>query len=144
MSRSATGERGAQLVSDELVARKYRTVIMPTNNRGFDIQCVSPKGESFKVEVKCSSSVGTQVPLQIKSHLESALQPDLIYVLVRVSENPAVSPEFFVMTHEEIQAAWAKMPRFKPNGEPYVIRGTGYIDWKHINQYRDEWEKFPA
>jgi hypothetical protein len=65
MSRSETGQRGAQLVADELTARDYRTLIMPPNNRGFDIQCVSPKGESFRVEVKCSSSIGTQVPLQI-------------------------------------------------------------------------------
>ena len=143
MSRSATGERGAQLVSDELVVRKYRAVIMPPNNRGFDIQCVSPKGASFKVEVKCSSSVGTQVPLQIKSHLESSLQRDLFYVLVRVSESPVIPPEFYIMTHKEIQAAWEKMPKFKPNGEPYVIRGTGYIDWKHINQHRNKWEKLP-
>ncbi len=143
MSRSLTGERGAQIVSNELASRGYRSIIMPPNNRGFDIQCVSPNGESFRVEVKCSSSIGTQVPLQVKSHLEAPLQRDLFYVLVRVSENPALAPEFYVMTHKEIQAAWDKMPKFKPNGQPYVIGSTGYIDWKHINRHKDEWEKLP-
>ena len=143
MSRSLTGERGVQHVSDELVARGYRSVIMPPNNRGFDIQCISPNGESFRVEVKCSSSIGTQVPLQVKSHLESSLQRDLFYVIVRVAENATVSPEFYVMTHQEIQAAWDKMPKFKPNGQPYVIGSTGYIDWKHINQHKDKWGKLP-
>lgn len=125
-------------------ARNYRAAVMPPNNRGFDLRCVFPKGEPFRVEVKCSSSAGTQVPLQIKSHLESPLQRDLFYVLVRVSESPTVAPEFYVMTHEEVQAAWEKMPKFKANGDPYVIRRNGYIDWKYINPHQDKWGKLPG
>jgi hypothetical protein len=141
--RGETGIRGAQFVADELVSRGYKALIMPPYNRGFDISCVSPKGKPFRVEVKCSTSIGTQVPLQIKSHLEAALQRDLVYVFVRPPEGPSASPEFCVMTHAEIHAAWAKMPRIKPDGTPYVIKGTGYIDWKHINPHRSGWNKLP-
>ena len=116
---------------------------MSPYNRGFDISCVSPSGRPFKVEVKCSTSIGTQVPLQTKSHLDEPLQSDLFYVFVRPPDDPSGAPEFYIMTHAEIQAAWAKMPRVKPNGMPYVIGATGYIDWKHINEHRDSWHKLP-
>src|SRR6266478_1216740 len=119
--RSETGLTGAELVSKELVSRGYGTVVMPPYNRGFDLNCRSPQGISFKVEVKCSTSVGTQVPLQIKSHLDAPLQKDLLYVFVRPAETSAASTEFFLMTHAEVHAAWAKMPRIKPDGTPYVI-----------------------
>jgi len=140
--RGETGISGVQLVANELVSHGYKALVMPPYNRGFDINCVSPQSMPFKVEVKCSTSIGTQVPLQIKSHLEAALQRDLLYVFVRPPEGPS-SAGFFVMTHAEIHAAWAKMPRTKPDGTPYVIKGTGYIDWKHINQHRGSWNKLP-
>ena len=143
MSRGVTGERGAQLTANGLAMRGDHPTFMLPNNRGSDIQCVCQSGEWFRVELRCDSSIGTQVTLQDKSHLKAPLQRDLFYVLVRVSENPAVTPEFYVMTHKEIQAAWDKMPKFKPNGQPYVIGSTGYIDWKHINQHKDKWEKLP-
>jgi len=140
----ATGIQGTQLVADELVSRGYKANVMSPYNRGFDISCVSPGGRSFRVEVKCSTSAGTQVPLQTKSHLDASHQSDLFYVFVRPVDASSGVAVFFVMTHSEIQAAWAKMPRMKPDGTPYVIGATGYIDWKHINPHRAGWHKLPT
>jgi hypothetical protein len=140
----ATGLQGTQLVADELVLRGYKADVMSPYNRGFDVRCVSPSGRLFKVEVKCSTSVGAQVPLQTKSHLDAPVQSDLFYVFVRPPEGRSSAGEFFVMTHSEIHAAWAKMPGVKPDGTPYVIGATGYIDWKHINPHRDGWHKLPT
>lgn len=141
--RGKTGIRGAELVAQELISRGYGANLMSPYNRGFDISCVSPRGRLFKVEVKCSTSIGTQVPLQTKSHLDAPLQSDLFYVFVRPPGDPSGASEFYVMTHSEIHTAWAKMPRVKPNGRPYVIGATGYIDWKHINAHRGSWNKLP-
>jgi hypothetical protein len=116
---------------------------MPPFNRGFDIQCSSLGSSTFRVEVKCSTSAGTQIPLQVRSHLETPLQPDLFYIFVRMSMCEFRTPEFYVMNHEEVRNAWAKMPKVKPDGRPYFIGLTGYIDWKHIYPYKDRWDKLP-
>src|SRR5215470_12904435 len=96
--REKTGIRGAELVTQELISRGYRATLMAPYNRGFDISCGSPTGRSFKVEVKCSTSTGTQVPLQTKSHLDAPLQSDLFYVFVRLPDDPSGVPEFYIMT----------------------------------------------
>jgi len=142
-NRGQTGIRGAQLVAAELTLRGFNANLMSPYNRGFDISCVSPSGRPFKIEVKCSTSIGTQVPLQIKSHLEAPLQSDLFYVFVRPPGNSSGAADFYVMTHSEIHMAWAKMPRVKPDGTPYVIGATGYIDWKHIDAHHSSWHKLP-
>jgi hypothetical protein len=138
-----TGSRGSELVCKELDSRGYKTVAMPNHNPGFDIDCKSPSGGSFEVEVKCSTSIGTQVPLQVRSHLEAALRLDRFYIFVRGANPETAEAEFYVLTHEEVQGAWALMPKLKPDGQPYVIGSTGYIDWRHINHHRDRWDKLP-
>jgi hypothetical protein len=141
--RRHTGIRGAQLVADELISQRFSAELMSPYNRGFDIRCGSPTNRPFRVEVKCSTSTGTQVPMQTKSHLEAPLQSDLFYVFVRPPSNPSGAADFYVMTHSEIHAAWAKMPREKHDGTPYKIGATGYIDWKHILAHRSSWHKLP-
>ncbi|MCM3869235.1 MAG: hypothetical protein ND895_00885 [Pyrinomonadaceae bacterium] len=142
--RTATGRDGVKLVCDELTRLGYKCVVMPDNNPGFDIACHSPEGAAFKVEVKYSKAGHADVHLQIRSHLESKLQSDLFYVFLRPMSDVNPWLEFSVMTHGEVQAAWAKQPRVKPDGTPYVINGTGYIEWKHLTEYLNNWNKLPS
>ena len=141
--RRDTGIRGVQLVADELILQGYNTELMSPYNRGFDIRCGSPTGRRFRVEVKCSTSIGTQVPMQTKSHLEAPLQSDLFYVFVRPPSTSSGAADFYVMTHSEIRTAWAKMPREKADGTPYKIGPRGHLDWKHIIAHRASWQKLP-
>lgn len=147
LTKSEIGATGVQLVADELLRRGYNPTIMPNHNVGFDLTVIgkqqsalSEVGSPFatEVEVKFSTSSGTQVPLQIRTHLECPVR-NRVYVLVRMLHRN--TPEFFIMTHQEIQKAWEQMPKIKPSGEPYVIRGTGYIDWSHIQPHKDCWNK---
>jgi hypothetical protein len=142
--RTATGRDGVQLVCDELARIGYEFVVMSDNNPGFDLTCLSPEGAAFRVEVKYSKAGHEFVHLQIRSHLESQLQPDLFYVFIRPMSDVNPWPEFSVMTHAEVQAAWAKQPRAKPDGTPYVINGTGYIKWKHLAEHCSNWNKLPS
>lgn len=151
---SEVGNRGVQIVAGELRQRGYAPTIMPNHNIGFDISCTTPPSATspgaasmgalsadFEVEVKSSTSAGTQVPMQRTTHLECELR-NRFYVIVKNRKNG--KSDFFIMTHEEIQKAWDKMPRIRANGDPYVIRSTGYIDWKHIQPHQNRWDKLPA
>jgi hypothetical protein len=137
-----TGRTGEYLTFRELKWRKYEAEIMPSGNKGYDIQCHSPSGVPFVVEAKTASSNGTQAPLQL-DHLQGELRADRFYVFVKYIDGSV--EEFVVMDNEEVHAAWAIMLlNRKPTGEPYVIDGTGYIDWKHLIPHREKWDKLPA
>ncbi len=139
-ARTLTGQRGAEAVITQLANRGHVVNGMPNHNKGFDVDCQSPSGCKFRVEVKTSSSNGTQVPIQLH-HVEGLLKPDLFFVLVKALD---VAPffEYFVLIHEEIKAAWILMPKQKMNEEPYVINGA-HIDWSLVKLQRDRWYKLP-
>lgn len=135
-----TGQTGAEAVLKELASRGHVVRGMPNHNKGFDVDCESPKGCKFLVEVKTSSSKGTQVPIQIH-HVEGPIKPDLFYILVKKLEaSPFV--EYYILTHEELRAAWILMPKRKMNEQPYVI-DRAHIDWRLIELQRDRWYKLP-
>ena len=111
MSRAKTlsGQKGAEAVIVELTKRGYVVRGMPNHNKGFDVDCQSPMGCKFRVEVKTSSSKDTQIPIQL--HLvEGNLNPDVFYVLVKKLD---VTPffDYYVLTHQELHAAWILMPK---------------------------------
>ncbi len=134
------GKLGEYLTYRELKWRKYKAVMMPEGNKGFDIQCHSPSNIPFVVEAKSSSSNGTQAPLQL-DHLQGELRGDRFYVFVKYIDGNL--EEFVVMSNEEVHAAWTLMPKRTPTGEPYVIDGRGHIDWKHLTPHRERWDKLP-
>jgi len=113
---------------------------MPNHNKGFDLDCQSPNGCKFRVEVKTSSSEKTQIPIQLH-HVEGLLKPDLFFVLVKKLD---VTPffEYYVLTHDELKAAWILMPKQKLNEEPYVINPP-YIDWSLVKLQQNRWYKLP-
>src|SRR5437867_11815437 len=75
--------------------------IMPNHNKGFDIDCQSPNGYTFRVEVKTSSSKNTHIPIQLH-HVEGNLKPDLFFVLVKKSE---LAPLFRILRFDQIGRA---------------------------------------
>jgi hypothetical protein len=84
MSRTKmlTGQQGAETVIAELTNRRHVVKGMPNHNKGFDIDCQSPNGCKFRVEVKTSSSKDTQIPIQLH-YVEGLLKPELFFVLVK-------------------------------------------------------------
>ena len=138
--KTLTGQQGAEAVIGELTERGYVVKGMPNHNKGFDVDCQSPNGNKFRVEVKTSSSEKTQMPIQLH-HVEGLLKPDLFFVLVKKLD---VAPffEYYVLTHEELKAAWILMPKQKMNEEPYVINPP-YIDWSLVKLQQNRWYKLP-
>ena len=139
-AKTLTGQQGAEAVIREVTKRGHLVKGMPNHNKGFDVDCQSPKGCKFRVEVKTSSSEKTQIPIQL-DHLEGVLNSDLFFVLVKKLE---VDPffEYYVLTHEELKAAWILMPKQKMNEEPYVINPP-YIDWSLVKLQQNRWYKLP-
>jgi hypothetical protein len=140
-TKTLTGQKGADAVIVELTKRGYLVKGMPNHNKGFDVDCQSPKGCKFRVEVKTSTS-NTQIPIQLH-HLEGKLDPDLFYVLVKKLEG-APFDDYYVLGHEELKAAWMLMPKQMMNEQPYVITSSrAHIDWRLVELQRNRWYKLP-
>ncbi|MGH9970992.1 MAG: hypothetical protein ACREBG_24815 [Pyrinomonadaceae bacterium] len=139
-ARTLTGQQGAEAVIVQLTNRGHVVKGMPNHNKGFDVDCQSPNGCQFRVEVKTSSSKNTHIPIQLH-HVEGPLKPDLFFVLVNKLE---VAPffEYYILTHEELKAAWIPMPKQMMNEKPYVI-DRAHIDWRLIELQRERWYKLP-
>jgi hypothetical protein len=139
-AKTLTGQQGAEAVIVELTQRGHVVKGMPNHNKGFDVDCQSPKGCKFRVEVKTSSSKNTHIPIQLH-HVAGYLKPDLFFVLVKKSE---VAPffEYYVLTHEELKAAWILMPKQMMNEQPYVI-DRAHIDWRLVELQQNRWYKLP-
>ena len=140
--KTVTGQKGAEAVILELTKRGYVVWGMPNHNKGFDVDCQSPKGCKFRVEVKTSSSKDTQIPIQLH-HVEGDLNPDVFYILVKKLE---VAPffDYYVLTREELKAAWILMPKQMMNEQPYVITASrAHIDWRLVELQRHRWYKLP-
>jgi uncharacterized protein DUF3883 len=58
LEKTITGQKGIDAVIHELTHRGHIVKCMPNHNKGFDIDCCSPTGCKFRVEVKTSSSTG--------------------------------------------------------------------------------------
>lgn len=138
-AKTLTGQQGTDAVIKELTNRGHVVKGMPNHNKGFDVDCQSPTKCKFRVEVKTSTS-NTQIPAQLH-HVEGPLKPELFYVLVKKLD---VAPffEYYILTHEELKAAWVLMPKQMMNEKPYVI-DRAHIDWRLIELQRNRWYKLP-
>ena len=97
-AKTLTGQIGAEAAILEPTKRGYVVSDMPNHNKGFDVDCQSPKGCKFRVEVKTSSSKDTQIPIQLH-HVEGNLNPDRFYVLVKKLDD-APFFDYYILTHE--------------------------------------------
>lgn len=138
-ARIDTGDRGEEATALQLMQRGYSATPMPRNNRGFDIDCVSPNGDKFRVEVKTTKTKNADVYIQV-SFLNSDLINDLFFIWVAVFSSDEAFREYYILTHEDVKAIWDLMPKVKPNGELYK---PGFLKWKHIRPHHNRWDKLP-
>jgi hypothetical protein len=136
-----TGDAGELFTAGHLRDRKYSVTLMPRNNKRYDLNCVSPVGSVFMVEVKTSSSKDTQVPFQIRL-LNGPLDPDLYFVCTKLVANTDSEFEYYVMTHSDLKMAWDQMPKINVRtNAPYVMTSTGWIKWEYILSHRESMGK---
>lgn len=98
MKKKATGDRGEELVLEELSRRGYCAVLKGPNHPVFDIDCKSSSGNCFVVQVKNSTAGGTQAWIGLTA-VDGSLRDDLYFVILREWDRPKTTPEFFVLTH---------------------------------------------
>jgi antitoxin ParD1/3/4 len=132
-ARIDTGDMGEEATAQELTQRGYLTQLMPRNNPGFDIACVSPSGNRFRVEVKTTKTKNADVYIQL-SFLNSGLISDLFFVWVAVFTSDEAFREYYILTHEDVKAVWDLMPRIRPDGELYK---PGFLKWKYIQPHHN-------
>jgi hypothetical protein len=81
-------------------------------------------------------------PIQL-STLEGPPSKDNFLVVVLV---PAIEDDrfrFFILTHEEMQSAWAAVPKTKRSGEPLKPGWEG-IGWSAVKPHENAWHKLPG
>lgn len=89
----------------ELTRKQYDVTLTFGNTPKVDLLCSIPDSEKqFKVQVKgITNKAGLRVQ---KNFFEGSTQQNLVFVIVLVSKDQPF--RFFIMTHEEVRAAWSK------------------------------------
>lgn len=89
----------------ELTRKQYDVTLTFGNTPKVDLLCSIPDSEKqFKVQVK---GITNQAGFRIqKNFFEGSTQRDLVFVIVLVSKDQPF--RFFILTHEEVRAAWSK------------------------------------
>jgi hypothetical protein len=128
-------------VGAELSRRGYDVTFTLGNTRKVDMLCAVPDGRTFKVQVKgLSNRNGFYID---RSFFEGTAQHDLYLVVVYVPPlNTAGPMEFHVLSHEQAQREYSKMPTHKKDGRPYPS-GSG-LNWGSVVAYKDAWHTFPS
>jgi len=128
-------------VGAELSRRGYDVTFTLGNTRKVDMLCAVPDGRTFKVQVKgLSNRNGFYID---KSFFEGVTQDDLYLVVVYVPPLSTADPvEFHVLSHEQAQREFSKMPTHKKDGRPYPS-GSG-LNWGSVVAYKDAWHAFPS
>src|SRR5208283_3449796 len=105
--------------------------------------CSVPNGQSFKVQVKGTSS--KNFVLIQEAFFNAPLQQDLFLIVVLVPPANAISAsQFFVLSHADAIREWNSLPDTKKDGTPYASGGSyGGLYWRNIKPYEGKWEKLP-
>ncbi len=91
--KKKTGDRGENIVLEELIRRGYKALLKPTNHPIFDIECESSDGRKFTVQVKNSTAKGTQAWIGLTA-MDRELRDDLYFILLRQWDPTNEIPEF--------------------------------------------------
>jgi hypothetical protein len=136
-----TSWAGVLATAAELSRRSYDVTITLGNTPTTDLLVAAPDGSAFRIEVK-SASTPNFVPVQ-KGILEAPARPDLIFVIVLVPRKPQEPFRFFVMTHDDVRAAWQATSKSKKSGEPYKPGWEG-LNWRSVTAHENCWSKLPG
>ncbi|MGO9013623.1 MAG: hypothetical protein ACLQF0_01460 [Dissulfurispiraceae bacterium] len=124
----------------ELSRRAYDVTFTLGNTPKVDMMCSVPEGQAFKIQVK-----GISNPRDFwvnKSFFDGPTQPNLYLVVVLVSKEAQddLSFHFFILSHEEAQKEFNKLPITKKDGSPITQFGLG---WTSVKRYKNKWDTFP-
>ena len=136
-----TSSAAALATGAELSRRGYDVTFTLGNTRKVDMFCAVPDGRTLKVQVKgLSNRNGFYIG---KEFFDGAAQHDLYLVVVYVPPLGAPgSMEFHVLSHEQAQHEFSKMPTNKKDGRTYPD-GSG-LNWGCVAPYKDAWATFPS
>lgn len=107
-----TAQAAAMAVSAELARRGYDVAFTLGNTPKVDLLCNVPDGDMFKVQVKGLTIANGFIVR--KSFFDESRDHNLFLVVVLVPPTPEADDvpfRFFVLSHDEARAEFAKMPR---------------------------------
>jgi hypothetical protein len=136
--RYKTQWTGQFAVAAELTRRGYLVAIPLGNLPARDLQCESPSGKSFSVQVKSLSSK-TFFPLQ-KNFLEKE-KKNLYFVFVYIPEKYNQPLEYFILSHKQLLNVWKKEKK-KQIGKPHKEWAEG-VFYKALFDFKNRWEILP-
>ena len=138
-NRQHTASAAALAVSAELSRRGYDVAFTIGNTPRTDLLCSVPEGKAFKIQVKGIS--GPYAFYVQKEFFERYSEEELFLVVVLVPNDEQTSWRYFILTREDSRNEFAKIPKTKKDGTPYVS-GFG-LNWGSITPYENKWDKFP-
>jgi hypothetical protein len=121
-------------VAAELSRRGYVVALTLGNAPRTDLMVTSPSGSCFRVEVKGQATKSFWL---VRRH---AVDEDHFYILVFVPK--AGSPDFFVLTCEEVQTLREEYAQ-KSTARGRYHDDCGGFNWTTPHLHRDRWDKLP-
>lgn len=122
-------------VAAELSRRGYMVALTLGNAPRTDLMATSPSGKCLRVEVKGQATKNFWI---VRRH---PIDPDHFYFFVFLPKSG--SPEFFVLTCEEVQALREEYAvRMRENGR--YRDDLGGLNWTTPFPHRDRWDKLPG
>src|SRR5215213_2066522 len=118
-STSETGREGVKFVCQELTSRGYALTESHSFTRDSRRTFASPNGRSFDVQSSYTKSGHSDAYVK-PSYLKDPVEEDLFFIFLRPYSDNNPTPEFSIMTHSDVHAAWTLMPKNQPDGTPYV------------------------
>ena len=136
-----TSWAAAFAVAAELSRRCYDVAFTVGNTPRYDLFCTGPGNTAFKVQVK---GISNAAAFWVQSHFFSTqTEEDLFLIAVLVPRSSEDSPfRFFILSHANAKAEFAKMPTHTKTGKKYDPDSTG-LNWGSITPYENAWHKLP-
>jgi hypothetical protein len=125
---------GQFYVAAELTRRGYYVTFTLGNAPRTDLLAASPKGRTFRVEVKTQATKNFWL---IRRH---PVEPDHFYILVFLPKQGC--PEFFILTCAEVQRLRQEYAdRSIPRGR--YRDDLGGLNWTTPQIHKDKWDVLP-
>ncbi len=122
----------------ELSRRGYDVTFTLGNTPKVDMICSLPDGLPFKIQVK---GISGEYDFYInKSFFDGDAQKYLYLVVVVISVDDNSPFSFYILSHEEAQNEFNKLPITKKDGSPITQFGLG---WTSVKRYKNKWDTFP-
>jgi hypothetical protein len=136
VDRQMTGAAGEFLTAGKLFKRGYQVSVTYGNAKAVDLFVLNPEtGRQFKVQVK------TQVRKNCFPLNKESIQPDNIYVFVRLNDPARNDEEFFVLRG---QTLLADIERFFGSSyrDSQKTSTMPAVNYGPLNDYKDNWLVF--